>query len=249
MLRQSSYCVLALVLAMSVIGPLSAQEPAQRCEVRKVDRIITLWSVGRMPCANPSHTYVLSHGLGGVDDRFFNMGQSIRKREPNALVLVADWTAGADKKIANAPNPFAAGNNIDITGEMLGKFLVELHGAKCFDPAKATFIGESFGNGVNHRAAMAVRKTTQVKAQRALVLNPAPGTSGVQTPIFKVPFTQSLSCVTDSCYDSRDPICNKMKLLRPIGQSQIEKHTYGMRWLQESIDAGTPIESHFVPAK
>jgi hypothetical protein len=248
MLRQLLF---AIVFVSTAIGQVAAQDSVAdtRVAVRKVQDVLTLWSVGRAPRENASHTYVLTHGLCGVDDRFYSMGQALLARNPEANVLVVDWSAGADRKIARLPNPFAAADRIDLTGDMLGVFLTKLSKKKCFDPTQATFIGESFGNCVNHRAALCLRKNGLKKAERAVVLNPAPSCAGYQTPLFTVPFKQSIACMSDSCLDARGAIANKRVLLKSPNPDQLGQHTQGMRWLQERIDAGEQIGSLFAPGK
>jgi hypothetical protein len=239
------------VLAATTVSPTAAQESGgdTRVAVQKVRDVLTVWSVGQAPRENASHTYVLTHGLCGADDRFGKMAQALLAQDPKANVLVVDWSPGADKRIVGFPNPCAAADRIDLTGDMLGVFLTRLAKKKCFDPAQATFIGESFGNGVNHRAAICLRKNGLKKAGRALVLNPAPSCSGYPTPLFTVPFVQSIAFSSESWLDARSAIANKRVLLKSPSAGQLDQHSHGMRWLQEHLNAGEPIGSLFAPGK
>jgi hypothetical protein len=247
MLRSFSLGLTVLILA---IGPAVSQEsPAgKRVEIHKVKDIVTVWSIDAAPSDKAAHTYIITHGLGGVDDRFFDLGAAIRATQADVNVLVIDWTPGSDCTIARVPNPLAAANRIDLTGEVVGSYLTKLSKKKCFDPAQATFIGESFGNCINHRTAVCLRKNGLQKAERALVLNPAPCTSGYSTPLFTVAFKQSIACVSESWLDSRGRIANKQVLLKPDSRGQIEQHQYGMRWLQRRLEAGDSVATLFVSA-
>lgn len=240
---------LGLVMLILGVGSAVAQESAtsKRVEIHKVKDVVTVWSLSCVPRAKATHTYILTHGLGGVDDRFYDMGHAILAQAADVSVLVVDWSAGADRTFARIPNPLAAADRIDVTGDLLGVFLTKLSTKKCFDPTQATFIGESFGNCVNHRAALCLRKNGLKKPERALILNPAPCTAGYQTPMFTVSFRQSIAYVSDSWLDSRASIANKRVLLKSNTRSPIDQHTHGMRWLQERLDAGDPVGSLFVP--
>lgn len=242
--------IFGIIILATTIGPSAAQDspPGKRIQVHSVNDVVTVWCLGRAPSAKATHAFILTHGLGGIDDRFYELGQAILKQHPDATVLVVDWSPGADRKIARIPNPLAAADRIDLTGDLLGVFLAKLHKKNCFDPTQATFIGESFGNCVNHRTALCLRKNGLKKPERALVLNPAPS-AGYQTPVFTVAFKQSIACVSESLLDTRAPIANKRVLLKPDGRGQVHQHTHGMRWLQERIDAGDEIGSIFTAAK
>jgi hypothetical protein len=244
MLRLSMLVIAILFLA---IGAAAAQESTagKRVEIYKVKDIVTVWSIDAAPSDKATHTYILTHGLGGVDYRFFDLGNAIRAKQPDVNVLVIDWTPGADRTIAKIPNPLAAANRIDLTGEVVASYLTKLNKRKCFDPTQATFIGESFGNCINHRTAVCLRKNGLPKVERALVLNPAPCTSGYQTPLFTVAFKQSIAYVSDSWLDSRGRIANKQVLLKPDSRGQIEQHQYGMLWLQQRLDAGESVGTLF----
>lgn len=237
---------LSIIILATTIGRSSAQgsTAGQRVEVHRVADVVTVWSLGQATREKVTHTYLLTHGLGGIDERFYAMGQAILKQHPDANVLVVDWSPGADRTFAKIPNPLAAADRIDVTGDVLALYLTKLHKMKCFDPAQATFIGESFGNCVNHRAALGLRKHGLKKPEHALVLNPAPY-AGYQTPVFTVAFKQSIACVSDSLLDTRGVIASKRLLLKPDSRGQIEQHTHGMRWLQARIDAGDPVGTLF----
>jgi|ERR1043165_229733 hypothetical protein len=233
-------------LIVLFVGLAVQPEPA-RVQIHQVKDILTIYSIGKAPAANVAkHTYILTHGVGGVDERFFDMGQAIVAKDPDAQVLVVDWSPGADRRIAKIPNPIAAANYIDLTGDLLGVYLVKLHKKQCFYPEQATFIGESFGNCVNHRAALCLRKSGLAKPARALVLNPAPY-AGYHTPVFTTAFKQSLSCVTDSPLDSRCVVTHKCMRLNPDSSGPVAQHTFGMSWLQRRIDGGDAIATLFAP--
>jgi hypothetical protein len=232
----------AIVILAGSIDPCRAQE-ASDDKVQHVKDILTVWSLTRAPSEKPSHTYILTHGFGGIDDRFFDMGRVILEKDKNANVLVVDWSPGANQAVMRIPNPLAAANRIDLTGDMLSVLLTKLHKKNCFDPEQATFIGESFGNCVNHRAALSIRKNGLKKPERALVLNPAPY-AGYQTPVFTVAFKRSIACVSESVLDSRAAIANQRIALK-TGGGPIEQHTHGMRWLQSRLDAGDSVSTLF----
>ena len=245
MLRRTMTSMLVLAVAASTINQISAQEKAtERVEIKKIADVLTLWSVGGEPRANATQSFVITHGLGGVDDRFFDLGKGIRAQDPQANVFVVDWSPGAKKKIGPVPNPRAAAVQIDPTGDALGTLLAKLGKKGHFDPAKATFIGESFGNYVNNQAGVTVAKSMK-KCNRILVLNPASAAGGYQPPLVKATFAQSVVFVSESWLDTRESIANKSFMLQPGTDDAFKQHTYGMQFVQDKVNAGKTIDSLF----
>ena len=119
--------ILAIVIFATAIGSGTAQEPmaGKRFEIHRVADVVTVWSLGHSPSVKAMHAYVLTHGLCGIDDRLFEMGQAILKQHPDVNVFVVDWSPGADRRVARVPNPVAAANRIDLTGDLLGVFLTK----------------------------------------------------------------------------------------------------------------------------
>src|SRR5690349_5859738 len=95
------YLTLGMLLLLLASHPAFAQSTADTkyIEIHKVKDVASVWSLGTAPGDKAVHTYVITHGLGGVDDRFYELGQAIRARNGQVNVLVVDWTPGADKTI------------------------------------------------------------------------------------------------------------------------------------------------------
>jgi hypothetical protein len=205
MLRKTIFSVLVIVAAGAVRPAFAADRPipSTPVEVKTVPDVLTLWSLGHEPRADASHTYVVTHGLGGIQDRFFDLGKAILAADPQANVLVVDWSPGAVRTIGPFANPWAAAGQIDPTGDALGALLATLRMRHAFNPEAATFIGESFGNYVNNRAAEFLRQTGAGKVRRGLLLNPASENGGYRPPLVKLNYTHSVSFVSPSLFDTR----------------------------------------------
>jgi hypothetical protein len=234
--------LVVLTVTIACFTPSVARAQDVKVVVKQVAGVMTLYSLPHAPKANPSHTYVLTHGLCGIDDRFCDAGNALLARDPKASVLVLDWSVNANKRVAKVPNVIIAADCIDTTGNAVGITLARLAKQGRFDPAKATFIGESFGNWVNNRAAIILRKEGLGKVERAIVLNPASEFSGYAPPPLKVNFNQSVACVSDSCLDTRDTIAHRVIALRPTGNGPIERHTAGMEWLLKAVRSGDDLK-------
>jgi hypothetical protein len=250
MMRKAVVCTL-MVLCLGY-GPGSGQAlaGAKKAEpilklVAKTAGVLTLWSLGHAPRTAPSHTFLITHGLGGIQDRFFDLGKRIGARDSRANVLVVDWSPGAIEKIGSFPNPWAAAKQIDPSGDALGKLLVKLEKKRLFSPQAATFIGESFGNYVNNRAAELILKAVGTKVQRALALNPASERGGYQPPLLRQTFQQSVAFVTASLFDTRHDIAHALVVLTTTTTNPFAQHTYGIQWLLERVQAGEDPDSCF----
>jgi hypothetical protein len=211
--------------------------------------MLTLLSLGELR-PRASHTYVVTHGLGGIHERFFELAQAIHRVEPAANVLVVDWTPGAVRHMTVGSmrflDPLAVARRIDPTGDALGDVLATLHRRRLFKPTEATFIGESFGNYVNNRAARHLRRARLGKVKRALLLNPATQKGGYGVPVVTRNYTQSMAFVTCSCFDTQQQIADRQVQLRPKTADPIRQHIYGLRWLGRRTQTGKEIGSLFV---
>ncbi|MBI3823549.1 MAG: hypothetical protein HY289_12840 [Planctomycetes bacterium] len=239
MLQRIAMSMLVLVVASQTF----ASEKAKGVEIATIKNVVTVWSVGGKLHRHASHTFVITHGHNGVDARFFALGREVLAKNPGANVFVVDWSAGSKELLPQWTAP-----NIDKTGNALGTVLLKLSKNGCFDPAKATFIGESFGNYVNNRAAVAIGKKTRGQVQRALVLNPASRNGGYKLPNIATAFKQSVAHVTDSFCDTRDEIAHITVHLNPATKDPFQQHNFGMQSLQTKVAAGESIDSLFTRA-
>jgi len=206
--------------------------------------VVTVFGLEKPP-SDPKHTYILTHGLGGIEERFFELGRLILSLEPGAVVLVIEWDPAQKERLGDFGNPWAAAKRIDPTGDALGAALADLHKKKIIDARKTTFIGESFGNYVNHRAAVALGKAGCGKAYGALVLNPASELGGYEPPLLTETYHHSVAFISDSLFDTQQSIGRQTVRLTTTCKDPFVQHTFGMRWLRSRILAGERVHTHF----
>lgn len=211
------------------------------------DVALTIWSMKRPVDAAP-HTYVITHGLSGIEGRFFKLAKAILVMEPGANVLVIEWDPARKERIGAYGNPWAAAKRIDPTGDVLGAGLANLQKKKVLDLGKTTFIGESFGNYVNHRAALTLAKAGCGKAHGALALNPASELGGYAPPLLTAAYAHSVVFVSDSLFDTRKPIADRTVHLKTCTDDPFLQHTFGLEWLHAKVVAGERIWTYVEPA-
>jgi len=252
-----------LLAAVSAIIPVKGFADDQRAEprrveVKKVPGVLTLLSLGHKPRRQAAHTYVITHGMNGIQHRFFDLARAIYLAEPRANVLVVDWSPGAmrtmvvelsDRVSLRFSNPRAVARLINPTGDALGAVLARLHQQRRLNATEATFIGESFGNYVNNRAAACLRKAKLGKVKRGLLLNPANEKGGYRPPIVRENYTQSVSFVSPSLFDTRLEIADRLVDLETETIDPFAQHTYGVYWLRQRTQAGNDIGSLFGRSK
>ena len=209
-------------LAWVELGP-NAPEPQVR-----------IWCVGK----RGSVTYVITHGMGGTasGDRFHELAAIIHKEFPEACVLRIDWSALASAKIGGFPNPWKVAARIDHVGDCAARVLKSQE----IDPARITFIGESFGNWVNARIAHQVGGVRGI-----LAVNPANEAGGYRLPDLRKHAQRSWSLHTYSAFDTTLEIAESdFYLQTPAGASHWEQHVAGIAWLSARLEADDPSWLH-----
>lgn len=238
------YCVILAAQAVDAASPPPAKKGGAAVELFKSPDVVTIWSL-QQPLDNAAHTFIITHGLSGSEKRFFELGWAILALEPGANVLVIEWDPAKKERIGAFGNPWAAAKRIDLTGDALGSALADLHKKKSLDLGKTTFIGESFGNYVNHRAALALGKAGCGKVHGALALNPASELGGYEPPLLTHTYIHSVAFVSDSILDTRKPIAARTVHLKTSSDDAFVQHTYGLEWLHAKTMAGERVHTHF----
>lgn len=180
--------------------------------------------------ANPSWTYVITHGMGGtkMGDRFHQLASEIQRRFPTANVFLVDWTQVAGKKnLFGLPSVWRVSAQIKTCGELAHSALSELS----IRPHQTTFVGESFGNYVNFEVASRMKKVA-----RMLCFNAAVKLGGYSIPDVTTVATDCYSFQTRSFFDTQQRLCHQdIRLKLNVGMKTIKGHTYGIRWLLETL--------------
>jgi hypothetical protein len=253
-MMRKSLVRLVVVTAVGTIIPVKgfaddSRATPRQTVVKKVPGVLTLLSLGHEPRKQAAHTYVITHGLNGKLERFVDLAQAILRAEPGANVLVVDWSPGAAQHLGvgsmRLPNFLAVALRIDPTGDALGTVLAALHEQGLFRAAEATFIGHSFGNYVNNRAAQALRKAKLGKVKRGLLLNPATAKGSYTPPVVRENYTQSVCLVTPSALDTHRDIADRRVDLKTPSNDGLAQHTFGVLWLRQWTQAGKAIGALF----
>lgn len=146
-------------------------------------------------------TYIITHGKSSSADDMLNLANKIATHCPSCNVLRVDWKKGAGTMWFN---PWGAAANIGPAGDAAYQKLNQLLGDKLNN---ATFIGHSFGNGVNR-----VISGDAGRVGRAIVLDP-PNRSGGYPDVFSNFYPGgSFAVITDSWWDG--PPCSGNNPLR-----------------------------------
>lgn len=224
---------ITLILLSFAARSAHGQEPVLVAEKEGVVRVQAIGGLVKDGAA-----FVLTHGMGGLDQRFIELGRAIKKRRLGANVLIVDWTPGATKGIKGLPTPWTVAPHIEPTGAALAELLGTLSAAGSFTYAQATFIGESFGNYVNHEAARTLVARGHKKAGVALALNPASELGGYEPPALTKAFRKSASFHTQSLFDTQKKIADFHFELRTATKNAFEQHVSGILWLRSQIENG-----------
>jgi hypothetical protein len=235
MLRLLRNTLLAWTIVAGSLTSLAAQEPVV---LAAKPGVVTLKTMGESATSKPTHIYVITHGMGGLSERFLDLARTIKKLEPAALVLIVDWTPGATKGIGSVPTPWAVAPQIDPTAAALAELLVPQQQKSDLSDGKITMIGESFGNYVNFQVAAALRKNGSGPVALALAFNPANELGGYQPPDLGKMFQRSASFHTASPFDTQRRIAQFTLKLETASDDAFEQHTFGIRWLQERLVSG-----------
>lgn len=192
---------------------------------------VRIWSEGQQMDAE-GECYVITHGMGGtrLGDHFHKLAAAIRKRFPRALLMRVDWSERASAKLGGFPHPWKVAGSIDEVGDQAALVLNK----EGIDPARTTFIGESFGNWVNARIAHQLGGVRGI-----LALNPANEGGGYPPPDLRKHARRNWSFHTYSVFDTTLEIADSdFWLETPSGTSHASQHVAGIHWLAGRIEAG-----------
>lgn len=237
--RTTSIVCLFTILAMTVIeGPACANASDKSPWVvmdppTKTSRARILHRPER-PFVTSQPTFVITHGLGGTEagDRFHQLANAICEAIPGSNVLIVDWSKASTRTtpVLRLPVPWTVAWNIDA----VGKEATGLLNALPVDPARTTFIGESFGNCVNARIAEQLGRRGRI-----LAFNPANCAGGYQTPDLRTCAELSWSFQTYSVFDTQESIAHAgFHLETPANATDIDQHIAGVPWLTDRVRAG-----------
>jgi pimeloyl-ACP methyl ester carboxylesterase len=181
----------------------------------------------------PEWTFIICHGLGGMEpgDRFEHLGAEIKRRIPDANVLLVDWTPTATQTNAfGLPQVWKTARQINTVAADAARSLAELR----IDPRRTTLIGESFGAYVAGRIGIALGGV-----EHLLAFNPANEAGGYAPLDLRLAARQTWSFHTYSVYDTTQEIAHADFFLEtPAGADPTAQHTYGIVWLAERIASG-----------
>jgi hypothetical protein len=177
-------------------------------------------------------TYIITHGIGGTtsDDRFHRLATAICRNIPQANVILVDWSKVASVTTSGFPNPWKVAGSIDAVGDQAAAVLQQTS----LDPARTTFIGESFGNWVNARIARQFGGVHGIMA-----LNPATAAAGYSPPNLRRSAQIAWSFHTYSAYDTNREIAHADFLLQtPADACHLQQHLWGIQWLADRVEEG-----------
>ena len=186
------------------------------------------------PLKRDRPTFVLTHGMGGTEagDRFHQLADAICSAIPECNVLIIDWSKQSwrTRGYFQTPSPWDVAQNIDP----VAMEAVELLKALQVDPARTTFIGESFGNCVNARIA-----ETLGGRGRILAFNPPNDFAGYKTPDLRFCSDVAWSFQTYSLCDCQSPIADVGFFLETPANAQAkDQHVFGVTWLTTRVQSG-----------
>lgn len=194
--------------------------------------LATLVPIGQLK-AQPEWNYVICHGLGGMEpgDRFAHLGAEIKRRVPDANVLLVDWTPTATQTNAfGLPQVWKTARQINTVADDAARSLAELQ----IDPRRTTLIGESFGAYVAGRIGIALGGV-----EHLLAFNPANEAGGYEPLDLRASACHAWSFHTYSPYDTAQEIAHADFFLEtPTGADPSAQHTHGIVWLAERIASG-----------
>lgn len=179
-------------------------------------------------------TFVLTHGMGGTDagDRFHQLADAICNAVPDSNVLIIDWSKQSwrTRGYFQTPSPWDVAQNIDPVAMEAVELLKALH----IDPARTTFIGESFGNCVNAQIAEALGGRGRI-----LAFNPPNDLSGYKAPDLRFCSDVAWSFQTYSLCDCQSPIADVGFFLEtPANAMAKDQHVFGVAWLTTRVQSG-----------
>lgn len=176
--------------------------------------------------------YVITPGMGGTvsGDSFHQLAATICKRFPQACVIRLDWSEKASVKFLGILDPWKVAGSIDAVADQAAAVLKK----EGLDPARTTFIGESFGNWVNARIAHQLGGVHGI-----LAFNPANEGGGYTLPDLRKHARRSWSFHTYSVFDTTLEIADcDFWLETPKDATHWGQHVAGIKWLTARIEAG-----------
>lgn len=229
-----SLAVCLLVLAF-LVSPGSAAEtnlagahlPSQL--ERKTSTTLRAWGSF---AADAPQTILVIHGLGGTQrgDRFETLCEVLKVQQPEANVVLVDWTAEATEKLWGFYNPAAAAKKIDVVAADAAALLQEQRVA----PQTMTALGESFGVYVAGRIGLELGEIRHI-----LAFNPANELGGYAPLDLRKVAQRSYSFHTYSPYDTLQPVADRGLFLEtPAGASHSAQHMFGIAWIAERLRDG-----------
>jgi pimeloyl-ACP methyl ester carboxylesterase len=169
---------------------------------------------------NPSlPTIIVTHGWHGTEDeaRFRSMASKLAEAYPDRNVVRVMWQKGADQVL-----PWWASENIPAVADRAVTLLTEAGYTRW---AETTYVGESFGNGVNAR----ISQIAPAKGN-ALILNAANplGYPWGREPDYRSAFNSSISIQTWDVADDGSNAGNRSILYRDPREDYCDIHGCNM---------------------
>lgn len=187
-------------------------------------------SVGE-PLSDATWNFVIAHGLGGTipGDRFCQLALEIKRTNPDANVLLIDWSSTATQTSYGFPRVWHIAGCLDAIAADAATGLSSLK----FDPDHTTLIGESFGVYVQGQIARALGGVRHI-----LAFNPASEAGGYE-PVDLCKYSQRAWSFHTFCgYDTTRQIAHADFLLEtPEKASLVAQHTHGIPWLTRLLRA------------
>jgi len=226
-------CFLAIVLCGSVaLADDRSDDPSFRTvECSRRLPLVTLRSAGELQSSS-SWTFVIAHGLGGTisGDRFCQLAIEIKRTNPDADVLLIDWSPTASETSYGIPCVWHIAGKINDVAADAASALSDLN----IDPLRSTLIGESFGVYVQGKVATALGGVRHI-----LAFNPASELGGFQPIDLHHVADRAWSFHTYSVYDTTNQMAHADFFLETATDAcPLAQHTHGIQWLTHQLQAG-----------
>jgi hypothetical protein len=228
--------------AIASAAPGQFKAPTGYSILGQVPNYVAVYQLGNL-ASNPDHTFVISHGLGGNQQRFFDLASAIRAVDPSANVFVVDWTPGAKQTFDTIPgnpnDPFGAVPFIDPDGDKVKNILAPLVNNGKIKLSTTTFIGESFGNDLLGRVAKDFQTSGKGTVGNALAFNPASNGSCYSVPNLAKLYAHSTAFITGSLFDEKNVSAEYRLKLNDLPPGQLaddtQLHIHGVPWLTKQL--------------
>ncbi len=235
--------LLVLLLILSLLSPADAAQNTNdtpsiaacgKLEWQVLNTDHSAVSVKLLPpvfSGQPTKGYVLCHGMNGTEpgDRFERLALALHDRDPQAIVVLIDWTPLSKATCLGVPNPWRVARQIPKVAAAAQPMMQGLE----VPTEQLIFVGESFGNNVNAQI------SKQLGSQSILVaFNPASEMGGGGRLDLQNCCRQSFAFHTASYYDSLALSAHRdAYLIAPEGANDLDQHTYGVSWLTGLLQA------------